>query len=61
MDFTSEISYLFVCIILQKTDRKAYTPRFPKPKDEGWFLIIGNVDARELVALKRVPCIRGNA
>ena len=33
--------------------------RFPKPKDEGWFLVLGNVeDNQDLMALKRVPPIR---
>ena len=37
-------------------------PKFPKPKDEGWFLILGDVENRELLALKRVPFVgaRGN-
>ncbi|XP_056674600.1 activating signal cointegrator 1 complex subunit 3 [Monodelphis domestica] len=41
-----------------KHDSKAITPRFPKSKDEGWFLILGEVDKKELVALKRVGYIR---
>ena len=48
-------------IFPQKTDSKAHTPRFPKPKDEGWFLIIGDVENKDLVALKRVPCVRGKS
>lgn len=28
--------------------------RFPKPKDEGWFLTLGNQENGELLALKRV-------
>lgn len=28
--------------------------RFPKPKDEGWFLILGSQETGELLALKRV-------
>lgn len=38
-------------------ERKAYAPRFPKPKDEGWFLTLGHVDSVELLALKRVPAV----
>ncbi|XP_029451214.1 activating signal cointegrator 1 complex subunit 3 isoform X1 [Rhinatrema bivittatum] len=41
-----------------KQDSKAFAPRFPKAKDEGWFLILGEVDKKELVALKRVGYIR---
>ncbi|XP_054270395.1 activating signal cointegrator 1 complex subunit 3 [Macrosteles quadrilineatus] len=36
-------------------ERRAHAPRFPKPKDEGWFLTLGHVDSVELLALKRVP------
>ncbi|NWU99063.1 ASCC3 protein, partial [Upupa epops] len=41
-----------------KQDSKAVTPRFPKVKDEGWFLILGEVDKKELIALKRTGYIR---
>ncbi|KAJ8643830.1 hypothetical protein MRB53_005578 [Persea americana] len=36
-----------------KTSR-AFTPRFPKVKDEAWWLILGNVTTSELYTLKRV-------
>lgn len=39
-----------------KSDSKAYSPKFPKVKDEGWFLVIGDIENRELIALKRVTC-----
>nr|XP_046256523.1 activating signal cointegrator 1 complex subunit 3 [Scatophagus argus] len=42
----------------RKQDSKAQAPRFPKAKDEGWFLIIGEVDRRELLAVKRVGYVR---
>lgn len=29
--------------------------RFPKPKEEGWFLNLGHQETGELIALKRVP------
>ncbi|XP_053317304.1 activating signal cointegrator 1 complex subunit 3 [Spea bombifrons] len=41
-----------------KQDSKAIAPKFPKAKDEGWFLILGEVDKKELVALKRVGYVR---
>ncbi|XP_012665836.1 activating signal cointegrator 1 complex subunit 3 [Otolemur garnettii] len=41
-----------------KQESCAITPRFPKSKDEGWFLILGEVDKRELIALKRVGYVR---
>ena len=36
-----------------------YAPHFPKAKDEGWWLILGEVDSNELLALKRLGFIRG--
>lgn len=36
-----------------KTSNHIYC-RFPKPKDEGWFLTLGNQENGELIALKRV-------
>ncbi|XP_058180771.1 DExH-box ATP-dependent RNA helicase DExH14 [Rhododendron vialii] len=36
-----------------KTSR-AFTPRFPKLKDEAWWLVLGNTSTSELYALKRV-------
>ncbi|XP_059501244.1 activating signal cointegrator 1 complex subunit 3 [Stegostoma tigrinum] len=44
-----------------KYDSKAITPRFPKAKDEGWFVILGEVDKKELMALKRVGYIRNQS
>lgn len=41
-----------------KHESYAVTPRFPKLKDEGWLLILGEVDKRELIALKRVGFVR---
>ncbi|XP_030580581.1 activating signal cointegrator 1 complex subunit 3 [Archocentrus centrarchus] len=42
----------------RKQDSKAQAPRFPKVKDEGWLLIVGEVDRRELLAVKRVGYVR---
>lgn len=44
----------------RKQDSKAQAPRFPKAKDEGWFLVMGEVDRRELLAVKRVGYVRNN-
>nr|XP_010936311.1 DExH-box ATP-dependent RNA helicase DExH14 isoform X2 [Elaeis guineensis] len=46
-------------IRLEKTNSKrltsrAFAPRFPKIKDEAWWLVLGNVTTSELYALKRV-------
>ncbi|KAH3727105.1 hypothetical protein DPMN_053030 [Dreissena polymorpha] len=59
--FLTNTSLVLYGFIFQKNDSKAHAPRFPKPKDEGWFLIVGDVQNKELVALKRVPYIRGNS
>ena len=45
--------------LCQSQEHKALAPRFPKPKDEGWFLILGEVDSGELLAMKRIGFIRG--
>ncbi|KAG1665183.1 Activating signal cointegrator 1 complex subunit 3 [Nymphon striatum] len=36
------------------TNGKAVTTKFPKPKGEGWILVVGCVDTQELMALKKV-------
>ena len=33
---------------------RAYTPHFPKPRPAGWWLILGDAEAGDLYALKRV-------
>lgn len=38
----------------KKMSNYIYSPKFPKPKDEGWFLTLGCVEDRELLALKRI-------
>ncbi|XP_064473851.1 activating signal cointegrator 1 complex subunit 3-like [Ornithodoros turicata] len=38
----------------------AIAPKFPKPKDEGWFLILGHKESKELIALKRVGSCRSH-
>ncbi|KAM3873609.1 activating signal cointegrator 1 complex subunit 3 [Diretmus argenteus] len=44
----------------RKQDSKAQAPRFPKAKDEGWFLVVGEVERRELLAVKRVGYVRNH-
>uniref|UniRef100_A0A3B5MFH6 Helicase C-terminal domain-containing protein n=1 Tax=Xiphophorus couchianus TaxID=32473 RepID=A0A3B5MFH6_9TELE len=48
------------CMLQRKQESKAQAPRFPKAKDEGWFLIMGEVDRKELLAVKRVGYIRNH-
>ncbi|XP_073143681.1 DExH-box ATP-dependent RNA helicase DExH14 [Henckelia pumila] len=38
----------------QRKTARAFTPRFPKVKDEAWWLVLGNTSTSELYALKRV-------
>ncbi|KAM9353179.1 activating signal cointegrator 1 complex subunit 3 [Symphorus nematophorus] len=45
----------------RKQDSKAQAPRFPKVKDEGWFLVMGEVDRKELLAVKRVGYVRNHS
>ncbi|KAK7072359.1 activating signal cointegrator 1 complex subunit [Halocaridina rubra] len=45
--------------INKSKDLRVHAPKFPKAKDEGWFLVLGEVESGELLALKRVPPIRG--
>ncbi|XP_072018769.1 LOW QUALITY PROTEIN: activating signal cointegrator 1 complex subunit 3-like [Amphiura filiformis] len=42
-----------------RPDTKAHAPRFPKSKSEGWWLVLGDVDNKELLALKRVGYVQG--
>ncbi|MCO5571323.1 hypothetical protein L7F22_025061 [Adiantum nelumboides] len=57
---TEDKSLLSVHITLTRTsnsrrkDVRAYTPRFPKVKDESWWIVLGNKKTGELFALKRV-------
>eukprot|EP01064_Diplonema_japonicum_P017634 TRINITY_DN2587_c0_g1_i4.p1 TRINITY_DN2587_c0_g1~~TRINITY_DN2587_c0_g1_i4.p1 ORF type:complete len:2057 (+),score=560.71 TRINITY_DN2587_c0_g1_i4:113-6283(+) len=39
--------------------RTTYSPRFPKPKDEQWWVILGDPLTGELLALKRISRLRG--
>ena len=32
--------------------------RFPKPKDEGWFLLLGDMESQDLLALKRLGSLK---
>ncbi|XP_032669372.1 activating signal cointegrator 1 complex subunit 3 isoform X2 [Odontomachus brunneus] len=50
--------YCTLIVGLKRNNRsktlKAHSPMFLKGKDEGWFLILGDVPNKELLALKRV-------
>ena len=38
---------------------KVFAPKYPKPKDEGWMIVIGERENKEMCALKRLSSIRG--
>ncbi|XP_014260585.1 activating signal cointegrator 1 complex subunit 3 [Cimex lectularius] len=40
--------------INKSTEKYAYTPKFHKPKTEGWILTLGDIEKGELLALRRV-------
>lgn len=39
---------------LVERDARIYAPRFPKPQNEGWFVVVGDVAKDEVYAIKRV-------
>ncbi|CAF0793697.1 unnamed protein product [Didymodactylos carnosus] len=39
---------------IRRQDFRVISPQFSKPRDEGWFLILGDIDKSNLLALKRV-------
>uniref|UniRef100_A0A1B6DYT0 U5 small nuclear ribonucleoprotein 200 kDa helicase n=2 Tax=Clastoptera arizonana TaxID=38151 RepID=A0A1B6DYT0_9HEMI len=49
--------YIKMTRLNKSVEKKAYAPKFPKPKDDGWFLTLGQIDSAELWALKRVPSV----
>lgn len=40
------------------TAAQALAPHYPKPKDESWFLVLGDRERKELIALKRTGSMR---
>nr|CAB3223427.1 activating signal cointegrator 1 complex subunit 3 [Phallusia mammillata] len=40
---------------------KSLSPRFPKPKLEGWFLVLADRERRELRALKRISTLKSHS
>jgi len=56
MDILAGSEYTLVVevkILNRVIPSKAYAPKFSKPKDVGWFMILGSVEQCELIALKR--------
>lgn len=44
---------------LVERDARIYAPRFPKPQNEGWFVVVGDLARDEVYAIKRVGWSRG--
>ena len=39
---------------------KVFAPKYPKPKDEGWLIVIGHKESKDMCALKRLSSIRAS-
>lgn len=46
---------------LVERDARIYAPRFPKPQNESWFVVVGNLARDEVYAIKRVGWAQGGA
>uniref|UniRef100_A0A8B9HJP4 Activating signal cointegrator 1 complex subunit 3 n=1 Tax=Astyanax mexicanus TaxID=7994 RepID=A0A8B9HJP4_ASTMX len=60
-EYVLQVSLQRINMGRQRQDSKAQAPRFPKPKDEGWFLVLGEVEKKELLAIKRVGYVRNRS
>ncbi|KAG9295645.1 hypothetical protein G9A89_002963 [Geosiphon pyriformis] len=45
---------------LKNHDRRIYAPLFPKPQFESWWVVLGDIENDELLALKRLIIHNGN-
>jgi len=62
LEIHAGLEYILVVDLFRlgrKQSQYIYSPKFPKPKDEGWFLTLGCVEDQELFAMKRLG-YRGN-
>ncbi|KAH9288103.1 hypothetical protein KI387_032220, partial [Taxus chinensis] len=56
---TEQHSYILeIKLKRMKRGSRAFAPRFPKIKEEGWWLVLGNMETNELYALKRVSFVQ---
>lgn len=56
MDISAGSEYTFVIemkILNRVVPGKAHAPKFSKPKDVGWFMMLGSIEHWELIGLKR--------
>jgi hypothetical protein len=47
--------YVIFTFSLKITITKVSTPHFHKPRDLGWWIVVGDVKKGELLALKKLP------
>lgn len=45
----------------RRSNTKAHAPHFPKGKDVGWWVVLGEMDSGELLAVKRVSQVRSSS
>lgn len=60
-EYVLEIDLTRISSRRHKLDQKAYSPRFPKAKTEGWFIVLGDIENKELLALKRVGFVQSRS
>ena len=70
LNLKQNTNYLIHCRFLRKKhncqlrtrirSQKAFCPRFPKPKSESWFLVLGVKEKSELITMSRVPIIQSS-
>ena len=58
-DFEQEYTLNVTLKRMTKTaSSRAYAPKFSKPKEESWFLVLGMISSGELVTMKRIPPVK---
>ncbi|PIK56649.1 putative activating signal cointegrator 1 complex subunit 3 [Apostichopus japonicus] len=60
-EYVLEIEITRISKSRHKNDQKAFSPRFTKAKTEGWFMVLGDIENRELMALKRVGFVQSRS
>lgn len=55
------VALVFLFFFVQRSNTKAHAPHFPKAKDVGWWVILGEMDSGELLAVKRVGQVRASS
>lgn len=60
-DVTSQSMTVSLKRLNQLVEREAriYAPKFPKPQNEGWFVVVGDLEKDEVYAIKRLSWAQG--